>query len=413
MPTESTPSAVELAPTPPTQTESPSASSATPEQTSPSAKGSFISDALNALKQVSETDSPAAPQVETPTPAPTEDKAAPSETATPSMGDEDAKAEADIKKETANMSAAHRAAFTKLRYEARDLKRQLKAAQQAEAALKSSSSSEKAEVPSEDLTRLAAENEALKAKLGEFEKEVFTSRLESTDVFKNEVAAPRDSVAQQISEVVKRYEGLDQEAVISAVRTAEPERVSRVTADMTEFDRYRFYNLVEQFQGINAREAQLRNQSRDVVERSFKEQREQEEKRSSEERGQWEKALGEVWEKLEDEFPVLAPVDGDEDWNEKIQSIRTFASPDRFSNLTVSERVAALHRAAAFPVVVAELEATMEELKGLQERLSKYEGATPGVNSGSSTSEVTSSALSGEGSFVESALASLRKVGYR
>ena len=411
MPTESNPSVVDLPSTPPTQTESPSSSTTTPEQPSPSAKGSFISDALSALKQVSETDSPTTPQAETLAPA--EDKAPPPESSTPSLGDDDAKAEADIKKETANMSAAHRAAFTKLRYEARDLKRQLKAAQQAEATLKNPAPDETTKAPPEELIRLSSENEALKSKLGEFEKEVFTSRLESTEVFKNEVAVPRDSVAQQISEVVKRYEGLDQEAVVSAVRTAEPERVSRITADMTEFDRYRFYNLVEQFQGINAREAQLRNQSRDVVERSFKEQREQEEKRSAEEKSQWEKALSGGWEKLEDEFPVLAPVDGDEDWNEKIQSIRSFAAPDRFSNLTVSERVAALHRAAAFPVVVAELEATMEELKGLQERLSKYEGATPGVNSGSGSPEASSPSISGEGAFVESALASLRKVGYR
>lgn len=371
--------------------------------------GSFISNALAALagsgeepsSSNSDSSSNSAPEPKVEQPSSPQNSQSPSD-------DEDARAEADIKRETANMPASQRAAFTKLRYEARDLKRQLKAATEEKQAAQTPAENVEANA---ELERLRGEYESMKSRMAEYEKEAYVTRLESTEVFQKEITQPRDSVATAISDIAKRYADIDQEAVVAAVRSGDPDRVSRVTADMSEFDRYRFYQHVEKYHEINAKESSLRENSKESLENIYRSQREQQQTRMAEERGQWDKSINDVWKKLEEDFPVLANVDGDEDWNKKMETVRSFASPDRFEKLTVRERAEALHRAAAFPVLVTELEAALEELKGFQEKLSKYESATPGVSS--SGKDSANSMGFGNGGFVENALSEFRRIGAR
>ena len=394
MPTE-TPAAPVAAPAAPTP-ETP-----TTALESSNSGGSFISNALAALSGGEET------QSSSPTPqTPAQD--APASRSPGTRDEEDSKAEADIKRETANMPAPQRAAFTKLRYEARDLKRQLKAAAEEKQAAQTPAENVEANA---ELERLRSDYESMKSKVADFEKEAYVTRLEATEVFQKEITQPRDSVATAISDIAKRYADIDQDAVVAAVRSGDPDRVSRVTADMSEFDRYRFYQHVEKYHEINARESGLRENSKESLENIYRGQREQQQARAADERGQWEKSISDVWKQLEDDFPVLANVDGDEDWNKKMETVRSFATPDRFGKLTVRERAEALHRAAAFPVLVTELEAALEELKSSQDKLSKYDSATPGVSSSGRDSGGTMGF--GNGSFMENALSEIRRAGSR
>jgi hypothetical protein len=395
MPTE-TPAAPVAAPAAST----PETSTATSE--SSSSGSSFISNALTALSGGEES-----PKSSTPVPE------APAQEVSTSQSpegrdDEDSKAEADIRRETANMPASQRAAFTKLRYEARDLKRQLRAAAEEKQAAQTPTENVEANA---ELERLRGDYEAMKSKMADYEKEAYVTKLESTEVFHKEITQPRETVASAISDIAKRYAEIDQDAVVAAVRSGDPDRVSRVTADMSEFDRYRFYQHVEKYHDINARESSLRENSKESLENIYRSQREQQQARMSEERGQWEKSISDVWKQLEDDFPVLSNVDGDEDWNKKMETVRSFATPDRFEKLTVRERAEALHRAAAFPVLVTELEAALEELQSSQEKLSKYDSATPGV---SSSGRDSAGAMGfGNGGFMENALSEIRRMGAR
>lgn len=419
-----TPNDTQASPAPSEAISSPSTSTPTPSQESTSSKptSSFIENALGAIKSELNPTPASEPQTtETPTTKAAEDKPTTTKAAedkptttetqksTPSHDDEDSRAEADIKRETASMSASHRAAFTKLRYEARDLKRQLKAASEAKEAAATPAQNAEA---SAEIERLRSEYDVMKSRVAEFEQDAYATRLESTEKFKTEVAQPRDQVATAIGEISKRYEAIDPESIIMAVRSGDAERVSRVTADMSEFDRYRFYNLVDQFHGINGREEAMRANAKETIESNYRAQREREEARASEEKEAWSKSLESVWNQIEEDFPVLAPVDGDDDWNSKVSAVKNFATPDRFNALTVKERAETLYRAAAFPVLVAELESAVEELKSAQGKLGKYEQATPGVQSSGSDSDGFDSAPS-SGSFMDNALAALRKAGSR
>jgi hypothetical protein len=397
-------------------TETPSAPSAPADSGSSGGEPSFISSALSALSEATGDSSTPAPESGGSSPAP-EPPQSPSEPQTPAPSDdrqaapdeEDSKAEADIKRETANMPASQRAAFTKLRYEARDLKRQLKAAMDEKS--KAQTPAENSEA-NEEVARLKAEYDAMKEKVSQYESEAFVTRLESSELYLKEVAAPREAVANAISDIAKRYSDIDQDAVVSAVRSGDPDRISRVTADMSEFDRYNFYNHVTRYHDINRHEENLRANSKDTLENYYRSQREQEQARAVEEKNTWEKSVGDVWKQLEDDFPVLAPVDGDDDWNQKLETVKSFATPDRFQKLTVRERAEALHRAAAFPVLVTELEAALDELKSAHEKLSKYESATPGMEpDGGSGHDGSSPGFGGD--FLGSALTMLRKAGAR
>lgn len=383
-----------------------------PAPAAPAEEPSFIASALSALseatKQEEEKPAPSEEPKSPESPEPSPEPPKKDEPSAPASDEEDAKAEADIKRETANMPASQRAAFTKLRYEARDLKRQLKAAMEEKA--KASTPAETSEANSE-LERLRAEYDSMKEKVSKYESEAFVTKLETSELYQREVTAPREAVADAISAIAKRYPDLDQDAVVAAVRSGDSERVSRVTADMSEFDRYNFYNNVTKYHDIGRHEEHLRANSKDTLENYYRTQREQEQARAAEEKTSWEKSVGEVWKQLEEDFPVLAPVDGDEDWNKKIEAVKTFATPDRFQKLTIRERAEALHRAAAFPVLVTELEAALDELKSAQEKLSKYENATPSLDS-SGRSADPDSALEG-GDFISGALSLLRKAGAR
>lgn len=393
-------------------TDTPEAPSA-PVDSGSTGEPSFISSALSALSEAtgaSEThDAPETPSDSTPPVEPQNEQPQEQQEQSPSATDEeDAKAEADIKRETANMPASQRAAFTKLRYEARDLKRQLKAAMEEKASAQTPAENSEA---SAELERLRAEYDSMKEKVSKYESEAFVTRLESSELYQKEVLAPRESVADAISSIAKRYPDVDQDAVVAAVRSGDPDRVSRVTADMSDYDRFNFYNHVTRYHDISRHEESLRANSKDSLENYYRTQREQEQSRAAEQKSAWEKSIGDVWKQMEEDFPVLAPVDGDPDWNEKIDLVKSFATPDRFEKLTVRERAEALHRAAAFPVLVSELEAALDELRSAHERLGKFESATPGVES--SGREFGGSDIGIGDDFVGSALSMLRKAGAR
>jgi hypothetical protein len=397
-------------------TETPEAPSA-PASSGSSGEPSFISSALSALNEATSggSDTPSSPSPgasDSPAEAPSESSKpaeAPKSPEPQAPDDDDAKADADIKRETANMPASQRAAFTKLRYEARDLKRQLKAAMEEKSSAQTPAESSEANV---ELDRLRAEYDSMKERVSKYESEAFVTRLESSELYQKEVVAPREAVADAISGIAKRYPDVDQDAVIAAVRSGDPDRVSRVTADMSDFDRFNFYNHVTRYHDINRHEEGLRSNSKDTLENHYRTQREQEQSRAAEEKTVWDNSIGDVWKQMEEDFPVLAPVEGDKDWNEKIELVKSFSTPDRFQKLTVRERAEALHRAAAFPVLVSELEAALDELRSAHDKLSKYENATPGVDSNGGRDNGSSSPGIGD-DFMGSALGMLRKAGAR
>ena len=298
--------------------------------------------------------------------------------------DPDSKVESDIKKATASMSAAHKAAFTNLRYSERDHKRKLAAAEKELAELRAQGApTQETSEASVEVETLRKELEAAKAKLSGYDEVVKVSHLEATDEYATRIEAPRKAIAEEVESLSEAWK-LDPAAVISAFRSNSSEEITALTADMNEFDRHRFYDLVKGFRAIGAEEARMRQNASAELDRISKTRREQAESVSRASQQEWEKAAPEVWDTLADEFPAIAPIDGDADWNKTVEGVREFAKPDRFNALTTREKVETLYRAAAFPVLKTEFEAMQAELARAKSELDKYEkaGADIGAHGG-------------------------------
>lgn len=296
--------------------------------------------------------------------------------------DPDDKVDADIKKATATMSAAHKAAFTNLRYSERDFKRKLAAAEKELAELKSqgANKTETSEATAE-VEALKQELEATKAKLTEYDGVVKVSQLEVTDEYKTRIEAPRQAIAQEAEALAAQYK-LDEASVIAAFRSNKSEDIAALTADMLEFDRYRFYDLIKGYRAISAEEGRMRQNAASELDRISKTRREQAEATTRAQQQEWEKAAPEVWDALTDEFPAIAPIDGDDEWNRTVEGVREFAKPERFGALTTREKVETLYRAAAFPVLKTEFEAMQKELAQAKAELEKYEKAGADLGAG-------------------------------
>jgi hypothetical protein len=319
-------------------------------------------------------------------PAPDKKEGSAPATEDPSKGaddvDPDAKVEGDIKKATAGMSAAHKAAFTNLRYSERDFKRKLAAAEKELAALKETAAKPAdTAAASEDVTRLQSELESTRAKLAEYEGEIKVSRIEATDEFKSRIEAPKKAIGAEAEKLATKYKLADK-AVLDAFHSGDSEAVAAVTADMNEYDRYRFYDLVSKFEALTVEETRMREHAGEELERISRARREEQEVTQRSKKEEWDKTAPAAWEELLEDFPALAPVDGDAEWNKSVESVREFATPSRYGSLTTREQVEVLHRAAAFPVLKAEFETIRQELVKAQAELSKYEGASPDVRGG-------------------------------
>lgn len=297
--------------------------------------------------------------------------------------EKDAEVEAEIAAATATMTAAHKRAFTQLRYSERDHKR--KAAQLerelAEIKEKGGSTVAQAEVAGE-LEKAKQEAAALRSKVESYEKRHAVVDLEGTDEYQNRVGKPREEIATKAQELATKYK-LDVSTVLPAFTSGDPEVVSQVAAAMTEQDKFRLFSLVEKFQEIQGVDATMRANSQEELSRIRKEQAERSEQQTRAEKDAWNKALDPAWEQIQEEFPVLQPVDGDPEWAESLEAVRNYATPDRFGKLTTQERVTVLHRAAAFPLVISELDAAQEEITQLQDRIARLEKATPSLGAGS------------------------------
>lgn len=376
-------------------------------------KGNFVS---NAVKSLTSTPDPVTPVAAAPDPEKPAVAAAPpvvpAAAVVPTTPDaDDAAAEADIKRETAAMPAGQKAAFTKLRYAERDLRRQLKAAHEELTAAKGTVSGEAAtpEIQAE-VARLTAENAAAKARLEKFETESFATHLEVTEEYQRAVTQPRDAVSNALATIASGYE-IAPEALIDAVRSGDAKKISTITADMSEFDRFKFYEGVQKYHQVNQTEADLRKNSKEALEKISTQRRGLEESRTATEKADWEKAIPAAWQRLTEEFPAIAPIEGNATWNAKVEGVKTFAAPERFGKLTVTERAEVLQRSAAFPVLAAELDATVNALAEAQGKLARYEAATPGLGGGGSSDGDPAAPAGGpRRSFVDQAVSRLKKI---
>lgn len=231
------------------------------------------------------------------------------------------------------------------------------------------------------------EVKALRETVEAYERELQIARVEATKEFKDAVAVPRERINGQLESFAKKYEFREADARV-AFAEADPEKQTELLVDMAsgmnDRDRFRFYELAEEWQKVEGIANKVRNNAKLALEKIQEHHTEQQkafiEQRSKQYRGALEKIWGDVAEKA----PLFRRREGDDAWNQKIGEIEQFATGLDWNVVADNDQARAevALRAAASPFLYGLVQQLFAKTAELNKTLSKYQSAKPGAGGG-------------------------------
>ena len=220
-----------------------------------------------------------------------------------------------------------------------------------------------------------------------YERELQVARVEATKEFKDAVKVPRDRINQQLESFAKKYEFREADARV-AFAEADGDKQTELLVDMAsgmnDRDRFRFYEMAEEWQKVEGIANKVRNNAKLALEKIQEHHTEQQkafiEQRQKQYRGSLEKIWGEVSEKA----PIFRRREGDEAWNAKIGEIEQFATGLDWNVVAENDQARAelALRAAASPFLYGMVQNLFAKTQELSKTLSKYQTARPGAGGG-------------------------------
>lgn len=287
-------------------------------------------------------------------------------------------------------SPAAQTAFAKLTKELREAKSKLK-----EFESKVANRTEVVEESgnkAEDDTQLAEYNERLeqfKKERDELEGELRVFKLEATKEFKTSISEPIAKASKEISDIFSSYE-LKPGNVLEAA--SEPDAVKRrqlvksLTSEIDPVDALAVRNKVEELAQLNSKKEDLLKNSKEALLQLTKRQEEAERVNRATYDSEAKKAFSEVWDKYQEDMPLLKKVDGNDQWNKTIDNLRTEAEKLDTEPLDHRARAALTYQAVSLPLVMQVFKEyitkTNQEMASLKTNLAEYRKATPGAGSG-------------------------------
>lgn len=228
----------------------------------------------------------------------------------------------------------------------------------------------------------------LKEAVEVYERELQIARVEATKEFKDAVAVPRERINKQLEAFAKKYEFREADARV-AFAEADPEKQTELLVDMAsgmnDRDRFRFYEMAEEWQKVEGIANKVRNNAKLALEKIQEHHAEQQkafvEQRSKSYRNTLEKVWGDVTEKA----PLFKRRDGDDNWNAQIAEVERFATGLDWNLVAENDQARAelALRAASAPFLFGLVQNLYAKTAELQKTLSKYQSAKPGAGGGS------------------------------
>jgi hypothetical protein len=228
----------------------------------------------------------------------------------------------------------------------------------------------------------------LKEAVEVYERELQIARVEATKEFKDAVAVPRERINAQLEAFAKKYEFREADARI-AFAEADSEKQTELLVDMAsgmnDRDRFRFYEMAEQWQKVEGIANKVRNNAKLALEKIQQHHEEQQkafvEQRSKSYRNTLEKVWGDVTEKA----PLFKRRDGDDAWNNQIAEVEQFATNLDWNLVAENDQARAelALRAASAPFLFGLVQNLYQKTAELQKTLGKYQSAKPGAGGGS------------------------------
>ena len=234
--------------------------------------------------------------------------------------------------------------------------------------------------------------EALQEKLAEYEREKMFTNLEDTQVYKDAITAPLDTIIDNTRELAEKYDVSPDdlvEALAIQDTTEQDERISELLVDATDRDRARIYRTIEDLAPIlQKREAMLENASEALGEANLaKEQKEEMElaERARERNSAAKNVVARVQKKL----PFLSGIEGLDMAAIQAKAAEVDPSvihPVDYTYNSVSAQI--------LPSIIKEYMGMRKENEKLTDRLAEFEGAEPTMSGSAPSSSAKGEDLS-------------------
>ena len=221
-----------------------------------------------------------------------------------------------------------------------------------------------------------------------YERELQIARVEATKEFKDAVAVPRERINAQLESFAKKYEFREADARV-AFAEADSEKQTELLVDMAsgmnDRDRFRFYEMAEQWQKVEGIANKVRNNARLALEKIQEHHAEQNKAFVETRQKQYRGALEKIWGDVSEKAPLFRRREGDEAWNSKIGEIEQFATGLDWNVVAENDtaRAELALRAAASPFLYGMVQQLWAKTAELQKTLGKYQSAKPGAGGGS------------------------------
>jgi hypothetical protein len=228
---------------------------------------------------------------------------------------------------------------------------------------------------------------ALRETVEAYERELQIARVEATKEFKDAVAVPRERINKQLEAFAKKYEFREADARV-AFAEADPEKQTELLVDMAsgmnDRDRFRFYEMAEEWQKVEGIANKVRNNAKLALEKIQEHHTEQQKAFIEQRQKQYRGALEKIWGDVSEKAPLFRRREGDEAWNSKIAEIEQFATGLDWNVVADNDtaRAELALRAAASPFLYGLVQQLFAKTAELNKTLSKYHSAKPGAGGG-------------------------------
>ena len=238
------------------------------------------------------------------------------------------------------------------------------------------------EAPTNSVEQIDLQNQlnTLKQERDEYENELKFSRLESTKEYKQAVTEPLNSIQKEVSDISKLYEGVDPRNIYAAMVEPDPAKrralLKEATSAFDPVDSLAIRSKAEELQKVFERREVLTKDVNTVLQMIQAE--EQKEVAAFQQRMESEvkTAYDSEWQNLQKENALLRPIEGNEAWNNTLNSIQQQAMQIENTELDPRAKAKLTFNAAAMPVVmnvfqdyVAKTQTRISELEKLAKEL--------------------------------------------
>jgi len=245
---------------------------------------------------------------------------------------------------------------------------------------------------------LKAQLDNLKQERDEYENELKFARLESTKEYKMAVTEPLSIIQKEVSDIAKIYES-DPRSIYAAMVEADPSKrralLKEATSNFDPVDSLAIRQKAEDLQKVFERRELLTKDVQTVLEMLENDEKKEMEQAQIRMKSEIETAYKSEWEALQNENPVLRPIENNEQWNNTLKSIEQRALQIENTDLDPRSKARFTFHAAAMPVImhvfqdyvsktqakINELEKAAKELRSSLPSSGAESGASPEIPS--------------------------------